>query len=165
MQISWIGGDSRCSAINPAFLTSATAVGTFWATIPYRIYPLLALVMVFLVSLTGRDFGPMRRAERKAAEAIDPPTPATAVDVPVAMHWTLGAMPAVVLVLMTLGLMAWTGWHHAANKGMTLPFQSRADVISTISTILGESDSNNALLYASLTAAVLAIVLAVARGR
>lgn len=36
------------------------------SSIPYSFYPLLAIAFVFLVSATGRDFGPMLAAERKA---------------------------------------------------------------------------------------------------
>lgn len=39
----------------------------FLESIPYRFYPWLALVMVFLIALTGRDYGPMKAAEEKAA--------------------------------------------------------------------------------------------------
>ena len=39
----------------------------FLESIPYRFYPWLALVMVFLIALTGRDYGPMKAAEGKAA--------------------------------------------------------------------------------------------------
>ena len=41
----------------------------WWAflwSLPYRFYPLLLLVFVFAVARTGRDFGPMRRAELRA---------------------------------------------------------------------------------------------------
>ena len=42
------------------------AVIAFLASIPYRFYPLLALWLVVLVAWTGRDLGPMARAERRA---------------------------------------------------------------------------------------------------
>jgi Na+/H+ antiporter NhaC len=38
----------------------------FLQTIPYSFYPLLAIAFVFMVALTGRDFGPMARAEEQA---------------------------------------------------------------------------------------------------
>ena len=38
----------------------------FLATIPYSFYPLLAIVFVFMVAASGRDFGPMLAAERDA---------------------------------------------------------------------------------------------------
>ena len=37
----------------------------FLSTIPYNLYALLTIVMVFLISFTGRDFGPMKKAERE----------------------------------------------------------------------------------------------------
>ncbi len=43
-------------------------VRIFIASIPFNFYALLALSLVLAVVLTGRDFGPMRRAERRAQE-------------------------------------------------------------------------------------------------
>ncbi len=40
---------------------------TFIETIPYRFYPLLMLLFVAWVAFRGRDFGPMLKAERRAA--------------------------------------------------------------------------------------------------
>jgi Na+/H+ antiporter NhaC len=38
----------------------------FLRSVPFRFYPILALCLVFLIAVTGRDFGPMARAERRA---------------------------------------------------------------------------------------------------
>ena len=38
----------------------------FLNSLPYAFYPILALVLVFTIALTGRDFGPMRKAEERA---------------------------------------------------------------------------------------------------
>jgi len=43
------------------------AYTTFIATIPYRFYPILALVLGFAIAATCRDFGPMLRAELRAS--------------------------------------------------------------------------------------------------
>lgn len=40
----------------------------FLSTIPYNLYALLTLIMVFMVSVTNLDFGPMKKAEEKAAK-------------------------------------------------------------------------------------------------
>ena len=40
----------------------------FFAVMPFRFYCILSLVLVFLFAWTGRDFGPMRRAERRAGD-------------------------------------------------------------------------------------------------
>lgn len=42
----------------------------FIESIPYRFYPWLALAMVFLVALSGRDFGTMRLAEQDATRRL-----------------------------------------------------------------------------------------------
>lgn len=38
----------------------------FLESIMFRFYPILALALVLMIALTGRDFGPMARAERRA---------------------------------------------------------------------------------------------------
>jgi len=40
----------------------------FLSTIPFNFYALLTIAMVFVIALTGRDFGPMQKAETLAAE-------------------------------------------------------------------------------------------------
>jgi Na+/H+ antiporter NhaC len=40
----------------------------FLNTLPYSFYPILAIAFVFMVSASGRDFGPMLAAERHAQE-------------------------------------------------------------------------------------------------
>ena len=39
----------------------------FLSTIPYNFYALMTILMVFFISMTGRDFGPMKKAEMEAA--------------------------------------------------------------------------------------------------
>ena len=43
-----------------------SAYTIFLNSIPYAFYPILAIVFVFAVALTGRDFGPMHRAEQRS---------------------------------------------------------------------------------------------------
>ena len=40
----------------------------FLSTIPYNFYALMTILMVFVISFTGRDFGPMKKAEERALE-------------------------------------------------------------------------------------------------
>jgi len=64
---SWIGFE--VGLIGDAFKAAGydqNAYIAFLASIPYRFYPLLALWLVLLVAWTGRDLGPMARAERRA---------------------------------------------------------------------------------------------------
>ncbi|MCR5594633.1 MAG: Na+/H+ antiporter NhaC family protein [Lachnospiraceae bacterium] len=38
----------------------------FLSTIPYNFYAIMTILMVFMISFTGRDFGPMKKAEEEA---------------------------------------------------------------------------------------------------
>jgi len=65
---TWIAFEvSTFSAQLPmAGLTPDDGYRVFIDTLPYRFYCILALVMVGLVTATGRDFGPMLKAEERA---------------------------------------------------------------------------------------------------
>jgi Na+/H+ antiporter NhaC len=47
---------------------NADAYLVFLNTIPYSFYPMLAIIFVFMIASSGRDFGPMLDAERQARE-------------------------------------------------------------------------------------------------
>ncbi|MDM4018672.1 Na+/H+ antiporter NhaC family protein [Roseiconus lacunae] len=56
--------------LSDAGITTASAgFELFMQSIPYRFYPLLALVMVFVIARSGRDFGPMRTAELRQSDS------------------------------------------------------------------------------------------------
>jgi Na+/H+ antiporter NhaC len=67
---TWIGyevGLIRSSIENIAGL-DANAYFVFLNSIAYSFYPLFALVLVFAIVISGRDFGPMHAAERRARQ-------------------------------------------------------------------------------------------------
>ena len=41
----------------------------FLSTIPYNLYALFTIFFVFMISITGKDFGPMKKAEERAMSA------------------------------------------------------------------------------------------------
>ena len=41
----------------------------FLSTIPYNFYALMTILMVFMISISGRDFGPMKKAEKEALKS------------------------------------------------------------------------------------------------
>ncbi len=49
--------------------TGLDGMGTFIATIPYNIYAILTIIMVFILSVTKLDFGPMKKYENAARNA------------------------------------------------------------------------------------------------
>ncbi|MDA1028767.1 MAG: Na+/H+ antiporter NhaC family protein [Bacteroidetes bacterium] len=65
---TWIGYEVGMigDAIDKIDGLEGSAYGFFLSSIPYSFYPVLAVFFVFLVSWTGRDFGPMYTAEKRA---------------------------------------------------------------------------------------------------
>jgi Na+/H+ antiporter NhaC len=63
---TWIGYEVGLIGESLSYLgdLDAEAYLVFLATIPYSFYPLLAIAFVFMIAGSGRDFGPMLRAER-----------------------------------------------------------------------------------------------------
>lgn len=64
-QIGYVG--DWMSSHGDKLVSYTKAYDVFLASIPYNFYPILALWFVFLVAFWGRDFGPMARAELRAA--------------------------------------------------------------------------------------------------
>lgn len=133
----------------------------FLNTIPYSFYPVLAIAFVYMVSASGRDFGPMLQAEIRARKhgvseleavkqenddcnGIDP--------VPGKPQRAFNAIiPVVVMVVGVLGGLYVTGM--SALDGVDQP---------TLRDIVGNANSYTALMWASLlsmlTAATLSLV-------
>ena len=66
---SWIGMEVGTIAQQlHANSVNADAYTVFLQTIPYRFYPILMLVFGFVLVMSKRDFGPMLRAETRAAK-------------------------------------------------------------------------------------------------
>ncbi|MFT5284595.1 MAG: Na+/H+ antiporter NhaC [Planctomycetota bacterium] len=56
------------SQLPAAGLAASDGYAIFFQTLPYRFYCLFAIAMVAFVVFTGRDFGPMLKAEKRARE-------------------------------------------------------------------------------------------------
>lgn len=94
----------------------------FLQSIPFRFYSLLAVVLVFIIIISGWDFGPMSRAEERAEatgkvlrDDADPLLETREEDIETPEHvdsrWWYFAAPIVVLVAVTgLGLLTSGGW-------------------------------------------------------
>ena len=82
---------------------SADATAVFVATIPYRIYPILAIFVVGAISISGRDFGPMLKVEREmhAQPVADPETDENKAG---GSAWT-AIIPIATLILTVIGLL------------------------------------------------------------
>ncbi len=161
VQIGWIskGLDGLKKDGLPVFLMSENAAHAFWACIPYRAYSVLVIVAVLIMALLGRDWGAMRKAESKAVEGAVATDEAEAVPVEKSSHWIFGVLPAAVLVWLTVGLLVYTGWVKCQSNGITLAYDGAGAIWHSVEQVLGKADSHAAMLYASLFAAVTAIVM------
>ncbi len=160
---TWIGVE--VGLIHDAFVHSGIerdAFGAFVASLPYRFYPIFALFFGFLVAATGRDFGPMLRAERRArrtgrvlregampladfgGDALEPPA-----DKP--HRWLNAALPILVVVVSVLVFIYVGGRKAAIADGKVLDLK----------TIVGSADSYSALLWAAFLGSFSAVALAV----
>ena len=154
---TWIGAEIgyidigfKTLAIKPVFLTDVTPYGAFLYSIPFRFYAILALVMVLIVAWLGRDFGPMKSAER----AVSPDESAS--DVPEITGSQTGRawyalVPVLILVAVTVVLLGVTGRQTvAAEKPELLEGGAAWHVV--VQAVISNADSYNSLLYGSLLA-------------
>ena len=131
----------------------------FLQSLPYSFYPILALIFVLLVIYTGRDFGPMRTAERRAratGEVAPPDSPLQTgqaenlqvrADHEVPHRALNAALPVLVLVLTVIAGL-WVTGKAAAD-----------DPDPGLRAIIGSADSYRALLWGSLLGVVAALAL------
>ena len=131
----------------------------FLQTIPYSFYPILALILVFTVAYTGRDFGPMYAAEVKARsteattgqvskeqledEEIEPipGKPLRAIN---------AIVPILALIVTVIGGLLYTGYDPDQEK--------------TLQQIIGDSDPYKGLLWGSLVGVLVAGFMSLIQG-
>ncbi len=144
------------------------AYNVFLDSLPYSFYPLVAIGLVWLVAISGRDFGPMLTAERRArrhgvtdsagqssdelsatGSAEQAPSPFNRSG-PNAPAWA-AIVPLLILVFGTFAGIITTG------------LQADPDA-ATLRDVLGAGNSFTAMMWASLGAAVTAALLGMASG-
>jgi Na+/H+ antiporter NhaC len=153
---TWIGYqvgliDTALQSIDE--LSDTPAYSIFLRSIPYSFYPILAVVFVFMVASSGRDIGPMYKAELRArkgepasfdeeeSNAIDGDTLEAKPDAP---PRALNAfIPIIVLIVTLLAGLVVTG------EGDTL-----ADIV-------GSADPYKAMMWASFIGALTAAMLTI----
>ena len=140
--------------------TQLEAFDLFIASIPYRFYVVMALVLVALISFSGRDFGAMFTAERRRWRATDEEIAQllnTGRELPAARphRWFNAVIPIVVILAVVIWLILSTG--RAASIAEAGPDALR-DTLSweQIRQIVGKGDSSLALQYGALSGLLVA---------
>ena len=153
--------------------TGGEAYSFFIRSIPYSFYPLLTLLFVYLIAFSGRDFGPMLRAERRAVGEglVLRPGARPASDAPVQQlgdvedfgpaarkpaNPALAGIPILAVIATTALGLYFGGRQSAVAEGVVSP---------SLREILNHADSFAVLTWAALAGAFLAIVLTVIAGR
>ena len=154
---TWIGAElSYIQDGIKAIGLEASAYSVFFHSLAYSFYPFLTLGFVLMIIFSGRDYGPMLVAERKARMASVMETEMTNSTAKPA-HIIDALFPLVVLVFGTIiGLIA-TGYD-------TSVWQSETGFFSKLSATIGSANSYKALLWASVLSLLTAIVMTLLRG-
>jgi Na+/H+ antiporter NhaC len=135
----------------PAYLAGIDKMTIFTQSIPYRFYALLAIWMVFVIAITGRDFGPMRRSESRALDGNpDRDQPGATTSQPEATAWWLAGGPIFTLVAVTFAVLYTTG---VAKLG--------PETEHTLGNIIKHSNSYAAILYGAISSLAAAAILSV----
>ena len=136
----------------------AEAYLLFLNTIPYSFYPIMAIAFVFMVSASGRDFGPMLEAEKLAqlhgsnskSEDLEKNQEAKVLK-PVDGKPQRAFNAYIPIAVMVLGVL--TGLYVTGSQAVT-------DVDNpSIQDIIGNADSYTALMWASLASMMTAALL------
>ena len=154
---TWIGAELSYiqDGINTIGL-NASAYSVFFHSLAYSFYPFLTLGFVLMIIFSGRDFGPMLTAERKARKASAMETEMTN-SVAKPAHIIDALIPLAVLIFGTIiGLIA-TGYDASI-------WQSGTGFFSKLSATIGAANSYKALLWASVLSLLTAIVVTLLRG-
>jgi len=140
----------------------AEAYLLFLSTIPYSFYPLLAVSFVFMVCATGRDFGPMAKAEQNAllngVESTDHLDSSVAEDcepIKAIEGKPLRAINAILPIMMlVLGVMG--GLYVTGSAAVEASDPSLKDII-------GAADSYKALMWGSMIGMITAAFITMAQ--
>ncbi len=167
---TWIGVEIQLFEQQLPYLGGQATSGydLFLQVLPYRFYCLFALALVFIVVLTGRDFGPMLEAERRARGGRVAPVEARGLSgrrlsetaaKPGARPRAVNALAPILLVLVgTFAAFITIGAGRLEADGRVLSLLSPADLGDAF---IAVGDDNVAVLFwAAVAGSVLSIALA-----
>lgn len=171
-----------------------SAYAMFLSSLPYSFYSFLTLLFILIIVYTGKDYGAMFKAENRArttgrvfdteGEALSDEDMEELEPVKGAPHrWINGFLPILAVVLGTLLGLIDTGMQACYDElialEVALPNSNWGTVWSNMAALddgnsigfvrkmgilIGKSDSYAALLWASMSAIMLALILTVSQG-
>ena len=155
----------------PAAGISQDAYIIFMRTIPFRFYSIFTLVLVLFGAATGRSFGPMLKAERRARAGQVSPAEGgkkgmaqrlsenalrrTQMKEGIPARWANAALPLLLVVGLTIALMLSFGNVDGRSLAGLMDLEYLRD------TVLSNTNSARALAIAAVSGFALALLLAV----
>jgi Na+/H+ antiporter NhaC len=129
---------------------------TFVESIPYRFYAVLALLLIPLITIMGRDIGPMLKAERRARATgkvlrdgaiplADDITPKG--EIKASNMWN-GLAPILLVIILTGVGLYWSGYQRVGP--------------APLPQIIGAANSFAVLMWSAFCCALVAVIMAVA---
>lgn len=136
-------------------------IGMLFSSIKYNFYPIIALLIVFFVILTKKDFGPMAKAEKRTRETgklmndnAKPMVSDAVTSYPPKKGIKAKAynmvIPLAIMVLMMPFWLSFTGWNEVENYTSFFNHFSQA---------VGKGSGSSSVLYAVITAIFSAMIL------
>ena len=147
------------------------AYAVFLQSIPYNFYPILTLFFGLMVASSLRDFGPMLRAERRARGGKlleDTAVPLSDFDTDALRpvegkphRWINAVTPVLVVLVVTFAGLWFTGRQSLVSSGDTAGTASLFGLgFEGLGSVFGAGDSFKALLWASFSGCLTALLLA-----
>ena len=157
---TWIGAELSYiqDGINNLGL-EMSSYSVFFHSLAYSFYPFLTLAFVLMIIFSGRDFGPMLKAEQKArmVQVVQEASPSGGGQEGPSGHAIDALIPLAVLIVGTMvGLVA-TGYDLAVWSDTGEGFFNK------LSATIGAANSYQALLWSSLLSLLTAIIVTLVR--
>jgi len=161
---TWIGAElSYIQSTLVKLQIDESAYNIFFASLKYSFYPILALIFVFLLIWSRRDFGPMYHSEKRARskgvnvasleKKIEHDLKDFESEKKIKPRVLNAIIPIAVIVFGTITGLIYTGWDSNIWNDESLGW------LTKISGIIGNSDSYKSLIWASLSGLLVAIGL------
>lgn len=191
---TWIGAELGYikDAVEQLGLSEG-AYSIFLNSLRFAFYPFLTLGFIFFLIITRRDFGPMRKAELRAMKTgvLNAPSKHIAQGAPtdsdqyapmkgVRPYWLHAFIPVLLVILITIGGLTITGLEYSeqqlraagqfADSGAVwqqlgkLTSGGEAGLFRKMGIVIGNADAYNALLWASFTGLLSALLITIGRG-
>ncbi|MCT4615692.1 MAG: Na+/H+ antiporter NhaC family protein [Marinifilaceae bacterium] len=151
---TWIG--IELSYIDSALIQldiDKSAYSIFLHSLPTRFYPIFALVFILFLIFMRKDFGPMLKAEKLAKENLAAEEEEDNISIYPKARWYNAIIPISIIIFGTLAGLFYTGWNSELWNSENISLSKK------LSEIIGNSDSYIALLWSSVSAVIVAVIL------